>query len=243
MFASRKSSKDGLSGQCRSCIGATASAYKLANKERLSAQSRDYAKINKEKIKAGRAEYYKKNRDHLIEYSARWRLDNPEKVIDARRYYYQLNREKISLVNVDRYAKSNKTGEMARRRKYYAEHRAQEHRYSNEYQKTRKKKDPVFALMCGLRSRISALLSSRGHKKTSKIIEIVGCTPAELKEYLEERFEPGMCWDNRADWHIDHIIPMSTAKTEEDVIMLNHYTNLQPLWAADNLAKSDKVAG
>ncbi len=69
----------------------------------------------------------------------------------------------------------------------------------------------------------------------------IGCSFAELKIHVERQFTKGMTWENRDQWHIDHIIPLSTAKTEEDVIRLNHYTNLRPLWAKDNLAKSDKV--
>ena len=50
-----------------------------------------------------------------------------------------------------------------------------------------------------------------------------------------------MCWENRNEWHIDHIIPLSSSKTEEDVFKLCHYTNLQPLWVNENLQKSNKI--
>jgi hypothetical protein len=63
----------------------------------------------------------------------------------------------------------------------------------------------------------------------------------ELKIYFESLFTEGMSWDNIGIWHIDHIIPLSTAKTEEDVIRLCHYTNLQPLWGEDNIKKGDKI--
>ncbi len=69
----------------------------------------------------------------------------------------------------------------------------------------------------------------------------MGCSPELLKEYLEKQFVDGMCWDNRNEWHIDHIIPLSLAKTEEEIYKLCHYTNLQPLWAEDNLRKSNKI--
>jgi hypothetical protein len=79
-----------------------------------------------------------------------------------------------------------------------------------------------------------------GISKTSKTCEILGCSFEELKNHLESQFEPWMTWDNKGNpkdgileanksWDIDHIIPISTAKTEEDIIRLNHYTNLQPL--------------
>mgnify|MGYP002132731409 FL=1 len=49
-----------------------------------------------------------------------------------------------------------------------------------------------------------------------------------------------MTWDNYGDWHIDHIIPLNSAQTEEDLYKLCHYSNLQPLWALDNLKKGSK---
>ena len=75
--------------------------------------------------------------------------------------------------------------------------------------------------------------------KKNKKVEILGCTPEFLKEYLEKQFTEGMTWENHGlyGWHIDHIIPLSSATTKEEVIKLNHYSNLQPLWAIDNLKK------
>ena len=69
----------------------------------------------------------------------------------------------------------------------------------------------------------------------------MGCTPLQLREHLEKQFVDGMTWDNRSDWHIDHIIPLSSAKTTEELNTLCHYTNLQPLWASENLSKGKKM--
>jgi 5-methylcytosine-specific restriction endonuclease McrA len=70
---------------------------------------------------------------------------------------------------------------------------------------------------------------------------LVGITPKELKEHLEKQFFQGMSWGNYGEWHIDHIIPLSSAKTEDEIYKLCHYTNLQPLWAEDNLRKGNKL--
>ena len=81
------------------------------------------------------------------------------------------------------------------------------------------------------------------YTKKSKSCEILGCSFNELKTHLESKFEPWMNWDNRGlikngefniGWDIDHIIPLSSAKTEEEIIKLNHYTNLQPLCSMIN---------
>ena len=70
----------------------------------------------------------------------------------------------------------------------------------------------------------------------------MGCTPEELKRYLESKWLPGMTWKNHSlkGWHIDHIIPLDKAKNENDLKRLYHYTNLQPLWARENIIKSNK---
>ena len=72
-------------------------------------------------------------------------------------------------------------------------------------------------------------------------MEIVGLDYEEFKTYISNKFTENMNWDNYGDWHLDHIIPLCEAKTEEEPFKLNHYTNLQPLWAEDNLKKNRKL--
>lgn len=89
-------------------------------------------------------------------------------------------------------------------------------------------------------SLIRVSLIDKGYSKTSRTHEILGCSWDEFAAHIEKQFLPGMSWSNRAEWHIDHIVPLATAKTEADVLALNHFTNLRPLWVPDNLAKRDK---
>ena len=78
--------------------------------------------------------------------------------------------------------------------------------------------------------------------KNNSSIKIIGCYPNFLKEHLEKKFTEGMSWDRMGkEIHIDHIIPLSSAKSEDEIYKLCHYTNLQPLWAEDNLKKSNKI--
>ncbi len=76
-----------------------------------------------------------------------------------------------------------------------------------------------------------------GFKKSSKLFNILGCSFEEFKDHLESQFQPGMSWDNRHLWHIDHIMPVSMAKNYDELVRLNHYRNLRPLWAFDNISK------
>ena len=69
---------------------------------------------------------------------------------------------------------------------------------------------------------------------------MLGIDLACFKSYIESKFQEGMNWDNYGQWHVDHIKPLSLATTEQQIIELNHYTNLQPLWAVDNIKKSNK---
>lgn len=103
----------------------------------------------------------------------------------------------------------------------------------------KRKTDNSFVLMQQIRNLINFSIRSNGYKKESKTEQILGCSYNEFKIHLEKQFLNGMSWNNRVDWHIDHIVPISSANNEEDIIKLNHFTNLRPLWAKDNLIKSN----
>lgn len=112
---------------------------------------------------------------------------------------------------------------------------------ASEYRKQRRKTDPVFVMSERVRARIKSALRYGGYTKRSSTAHILGCSFEFLKGWLESQFLPGMTWENRDKWHIDHKTPLASAKTEEDIIRLNHYTNLQPLWAGDNQRKGAKM--
>jgi hypothetical protein len=110
--------------------------------------------------------------------------------------------------------------------------------YNKEYLKRRRRSDLLFKLKKDIGATISGGLGKNGYGKSKKTEAILGCSFEEFKVYLESKFEPWMNWENKGSrvveglnqtWDIDHIIPISSAQTEEDIIRLNHYTNLQPL--------------
>lgn len=115
---------------------------------------------------------------------------------------------------------------------------------TKEYRKAQRAKmkaNPAYVM----HSRISRLhrhaLSQVGAIKTSPTFESLGYTVDDFVFHIEKQFLPRMSWANMSEWQIDHIIPISTAKTEQDVIALNQLYNLRPMWAKENNSKKNKI--
>ena len=161
--------------------------------------------------------YKSENKEKIKQYNTKWNKENQE--------YYKKYFEEYYSVNYEREKERKKTW-----------HRNNKE-YANNYQKRRKKQDVLFRIISQMRNSVNIYLKYR----SKHTFDIVGCTPQELKEHLEKRFVVGMSWENKNLWHIDHIIPLSSAKTEEELYKLCHFTNLQPLWAEENLKKSNKI--
>ncbi len=109
------------------------------------------------------------------------------------------------------------------------------------YCKERYANDPLFNLAFRVRRRIKVFLKGRGLDKRTATRQMIGCDTDSLKKHLESLFVNGMSWKNKNQWHIDHIIPLASAQTEADILRLCHFSNLQPLWARDNLTKGSKI--
>lgn len=191
---------------------AKAKAYREKNKERIRAQKNAYMK-----------EYYAKNKDKIKAYQASYYEANADKVKQRERSSKAKNKDRIDAYN----------------KKYRAEH-SKEH---SEYIRRRRHEDPKYNLICAVRNMLNNAFNKRTKvTKAAKAEEILGCTIEFFIEHLQSQFKDGMTLENHGEWHIDHIIPLSSAKTEEEVIKLNHYTNLQPLWAKENILKRNKTS-
>jgi hypothetical protein len=153
---------------------------------------------------------------------------------------YEMNREE-NLLKKRLYGEKNKEKKSEYDKLYRKKNRLKKNKYIREYRKKRRKEDPTFRLIESIRARLKIFYKSKNINKENKTFEIVGLTPEKLKDYLTEKFEEGMSWDNYGEWHIDHIIPLSSTTSNEELIELCHFTNLQPLWASDNLKKSNKI--
>lgn len=183
--------------------------YREKHKEEISKKNKEYREKNKKKISEQNKLYKQKNRER-----------DKEKIATQQKRYREKYREKIAL----------------KKKKYYKENREKIRKYFREYKKERKEQDKLYFIKEKIRNIIYKSLKHKSSKK-SKTETILGCSFLEFKIYIESKFEPWMNWDNyglyngkeKYGWDIDHIISLDSALNDEDVIRLNHYTNLQPL--------------
>ena len=227
-----KRRKDGYTNFCKKCAKLKMTKeqkikysnynkkYRENNKEYFKKYNKKYKEENKEYHQEYFKEYAKK--EEVKEYQKKYRENNKDTMTEYNKKYYLENSEKIK-ENVSKYKLNNKDK-------------------INQNVSLKKKNDPLFALRNSISKSILKSIKISGHTKKNKTTEILGCNIREFKIYIESKFENWMTWKNRGlyngefnyGWDIDHIIPLSSANSEEEIIRLNHYTNLQPLCSKIN---------
>lgn len=185
-----------------------------ANKDKMEAYNKVYFKINKDKIKLWRKTYYETNKDKKRAYGKAYYKLHKDKISSRARAYYKKNKRKIIICN-------------------------------SVYIKEKRKINPMFRLSLNISAAISIAL--KGNKNGRHWEDLVDYTLDKLKKHLEKQFVEGMTWDNygKNGWHIDHKIPKAvfnyTKPEHDDFLKCFALSNLQPLWAEDNLSKSNKL--
>jgi hypothetical protein len=129
-----------------------------------------------------------------------------------------------------------------KRNEYYQNNKQQTIKQTSNYKVKRCKTDPEFKILQTLRCRLYHALINQKVDKLYKTKQLTGCNLPFLKGYLEAKFTEGMTWENHGKWHIDHIKPCCSfdLNNDEEQKKCFYYTNLQPLWAKDNLSKGGK---
>lgn len=215
---------------------------------------RDWRAKNPDKWRAYSKEYYQKNREKIRkmrdteEYRARlslylrdWRAKNVAKRKLDMQEWQENNRSKV---------KNFRTAYAPRRRKLYQERRDVICKRKRElypryrsriraYVRLRRKQNIQFAIADSLRATMNRALRRQFTKKSARTFELVGCSPTDLRAHLESLFLPGMSWGNRHLWHVDHRKALATfdlTKIDQQRAAF-HFSNLQPLWATDNIRK------
>ena len=244
-FYKRNTSKDGYRNECKVCLSDVHKNNYENNKDTIKKKSKKYREENKNYYTEYNKQYKETNKEILSEYQKKYREENKDNIKENNKKYYEDNKDKIMENYYD-----NREHNLNRMKNWKKDNREKLRLYQNEYNNKRKKNDKLYKLTLNIRSLIRISLKNKGIKKNSKTSEILGCTFDEFKLHLESKFELWMNWDNYGlyngklnyGWDIDHIIPSSSATTEEELINLNHYTNLQPLCSYTNRdIKKNKV--
>src|SRR6056300_1843 len=201
---------------------------KKCNKCKQDKAAEDFCKGRpecKECRKEYKKAYYEQIREKIKERKKAYRKQNAEKIKERKKAYCKQNAEKIK-----DYCKQNRDK-------------------IRIYIRNKRKTDLNFRLSDKLRKRVRKVLN--GKSKSKKTMDLIGCSVDFLKKHLENQFQPGMSWNNYGNpngdhsecWHIDHILPcasfdLSDPKQQQKCF---HYSNLQPLWAEDNMSKGAKI--
>lgn len=218
-FGKNKNNKDGYQYQCKECRN---EMHRLGYRKYYTNGGKEvkkkYLLVHKERYDAYFKEYALLNKEKIKAYNIEWNSINKEHNKEISRTYYQSNKEKL-------------------------------HKKRAKQKKDRRQKDPLYKLLTNVRAMIGGSVRNKGYIKKSRTHDILGCSYEEFKIHLELKFESWMTWENHGlcngelnyGWDIDHVIPISSAKTEEDILRLNHYMNLQPLCSHINRnIKKDK---
>lgn len=210
-FHKHKISKDGHHSKCKVCRSLHSKQYNELNKEKR----KKYNELNQERIKEFNKKYYQYNKEILKKKS----IENYYLNIEDKKDYREKSKERIK--------EWNKLNRENRRKKY----------------KIKRNTDHLFKFRHNVRSLIGGSFKrgTNQFSKKAKTETILGCTIEEFRLYIESKFKDGMTLSNHGKWHLDHIIPLASATTEEEIIKLNHYTNFQPLWAEENIRKGNRL--
>ena len=187
--------------------------YYQNNKSKFAESCKRYYEKNKEKMLNYSRSYYHKNKKSIAEKSKLFYIENKVKLYEYHKKYIKANPDKIRI-------------------------------HKSKYKKKRLKNSIQFKIQERLRKRVYSAIKNLKLNKLYSITKAVGCNSEDLKKHLESKFLPGMSWDNYGlhGWHIDHIKPLSLFDLTDETQFYEacNYTNLQPLWAKDNLKKGSK---
>jgi len=163
-------------------------------------------------------------------------------------------------VSDKKYREKNKERLSNNHKKWYNENKEKWNEYIKEYreknidkireikrtyERTRKDNDPLYKLIANFRTAIYQVLKENNVEKNGHYFEVLKYSPEELISHLEKQFKDGMSWDNYGEWHVDHIIPITSFNIQEigdeEFMKCWSLSNLQPMWGEENIRKSNKV--
>lgn len=217
--------------------------YKCKDCKKAQRSSPEGKRRGAERMRLWRAQ----NKCRDLETQRNYRTNNREKCREAVRKYDAANKEKRKAYRI---LSKERTNERLRKSGWYVSDKQKERKRKwrkenrekvREYYR-RSNKQPMRALKLKMLSRVHDALRSQGLRKTRRVMDLVGCTTAELKSYISSRFKDGMSWEKieSGEIHIDHIKPCCSFNLSDPAQLQAafHFTNLRPLWASENLKKA-----
>ena len=176
-------------------------------------------------------EYRERNREQLREKNRLYKEQNKDIIKEKRKLYKEQTKERDK-----KYRELNKEQINLRKKEYYLNNKSKIKEYNRIYKLNRMKVDPLFLLKRKIYNIIYKAVKHK-YSRRKNTLDILGCSYEQFKLHLENHFESWMTWENHGlyngepnyGWDIDHVIPQSSAETEQEVITINHYTNLKPL--------------
>jgi hypothetical protein len=210
------------------------------SKEERNAYMREWRKKNRDKIRERDKKYREANKEKIKEYHKGWRDNNREHLNEKARERYKEDPQPFK-ERKERYVASHQEQVKESRHRYKVENRQ---RYA-DYERNKRQSDPVYRFRKGVIRLINGYAKKKGYAGGKGTWEMVGCDFDTFLVHIQSQFTEGMTIENYGNgegcWNIDHIIPICTAETDEDIERLNHYLNLRPLWATENCRRARKT--
>jgi len=233
-YHNKKGCLFGKNPACKKCNIEKAKEHYVKNKDGKLKYVKEWAEKNREKTRTYKKKYALNNSEKMKQINRNWAENNKDAIKEKRKTYREKNKDRLK-EDKRIYALNNPERMKAACKRY---------RKNNREKIRAKKHEPYFHLVRCLRKRIAVALKRNSALKSGKTFDLLGCDITTLKQHLEAQFQPGMTWENYGfnTWHIDHIRPCASfdLTDPEQQKQCFHYTNLQPLWAKDNLKKQAK---
>lgn len=251
-FGIDKDSLDGRRYLCKSCRSKKERVAYLKGFDKHKVRQKRYRDANRAEIRKKNLEYYRSHKEDYRrrkrsnsakEYDRRYREAHKEELREYNRRYGQKHKERIRDAHRE-YERANKLMLTKARKAWYLKNHDSIRMRKRQWARKKRKESVEFRLLHCLRNRLRSVV--KGNYKSARTMTLVGCSIGDLKAHPERLFRDGMSWDNHGKygWHIDHILPCASfdMSKEEEQKRCFHFSNLQPLWARENLSKRAKVA-
>lgn len=231
---SKGNSTDGLKYTCKDCDKKAGKIRtdRIKNQEKINVDVIICFKCKKEKD----AESFDRNKCSSNGYQSSCKVCRKTHRAENKNYQIIINRE---------WRKNNKEYKAKKDKEYRINNKEKINIVKREYEKNKRKTNPLYKLSCNIRRNIKYIFNNSDFNIKNNTLDILDCSMKEFKSHIESQFENWMSWENYGDvcgdspgyncsWDLDHIIPISYAKAEEQLYLLNHWSNFQPLCSRKN---------